>query len=158
MSIRKHPIAYLALFISMGGTAYAASSLPPGSVGTRQLRNGAVTNAKVRVHSLTARALAAGVLPRLHTEALVGPAPTGCSPTGCEAQAGMSVSQNAPCPSGTQVVGGGYSIPQAIATDEVASASGPVSGGWQVTFTFTQTPSAPVSGYGTVTALCASVR
>ena len=37
MSIRKHPVAYLALFIALGGTSYAATQLPTNSVGTDQL-------------------------------------------------------------------------------------------------------------------------
>jgi hypothetical protein len=37
MSIRKHPVAYLALFIALGGTSYAATQLPANSVGTDQL-------------------------------------------------------------------------------------------------------------------------
>lgn len=37
MSIRKHQIAYLALFIALGGTSYAATQTPPNSVGTDQL-------------------------------------------------------------------------------------------------------------------------
>jgi hypothetical protein len=37
-----------ALFVALGGVSYAASgALAPGSVGTRQLRNGAVTPAKL---------------------------------------------------------------------------------------------------------------
>jgi hypothetical protein len=47
-------VAIVALFISMGGGAYAAFSLPRNSVGTAQLRNGAVTAAKLRNHSVTA--------------------------------------------------------------------------------------------------------
>jgi hypothetical protein len=39
--------ASLALFLALGGAAYAASTLPKGSVGTSQLRNGAVTAAKI---------------------------------------------------------------------------------------------------------------
>ena len=34
-------VAYVALFIALGGTGYAAMSLPANSVGTGQLRNGA---------------------------------------------------------------------------------------------------------------------
>ena len=46
-------VAIIALIISMGGTGYAAFTLPRDSVGTKQLKNGAVTAAKVKRHSLT---------------------------------------------------------------------------------------------------------
>jgi hypothetical protein len=65
-------IALLALFVSLGGSAYAAFTLPRNSVGTRQLRNGAVTGAKlqngavtwrqIRGHSLRASDFAFGQL------------------------------------------------------------------------------------------------
>jgi hypothetical protein len=45
--LRRNVIGYLALFVALGGTSYAAFSLPKNSVGTRQLRNGAVTNKKL---------------------------------------------------------------------------------------------------------------
>jgi hypothetical protein len=44
---RQHVVAYLALFIALSGTAYAASSLPRNSVGTNQLRDGAVVAPKL---------------------------------------------------------------------------------------------------------------
>jgi hypothetical protein len=46
-------VAIIALIISMGGTGYAAFTLPNNSVGTKQLKNGSVTAAKVKRHSLT---------------------------------------------------------------------------------------------------------
>src|SRR4051812_40009612 len=56
-------IAALALFVGLGGSAYAVTSLPENSVGTKQLkdsavatkklRNGAVTGLKVADNSLT---------------------------------------------------------------------------------------------------------
>ena len=46
-------VAIIALIVSMGGTGYAAFTLPRNSVGTKQLRKGAVTAAKVKRHSLT---------------------------------------------------------------------------------------------------------
>jgi hypothetical protein len=46
-------VAIIALIVSMGGTGYAAFTLPRNSVGTKQLRNGSVTAAKVKRHSLT---------------------------------------------------------------------------------------------------------
>jgi hypothetical protein len=45
--VRHNLIAYVALFVALGGTTYAATALPAGSVGTRQLRNGAVTPPKL---------------------------------------------------------------------------------------------------------------
>jgi len=44
---KHNVVAYLALFVALGGTSYAAIALPVGSVGTRQLRNEAVTNGKL---------------------------------------------------------------------------------------------------------------
>jgi hypothetical protein len=46
-------VAIIALIVSMGGTGYAAFTLPRNSVGNKQLKNGAVTAAKVKRHSLT---------------------------------------------------------------------------------------------------------
>ena len=37
--VRANAIAYLALFVALGGTSYAAVRLPAGSVGNRQIRN-----------------------------------------------------------------------------------------------------------------------
>lgn len=45
--IRHNAIALLALFVALGGTSYAAFSLPAGSVGTPQLRNHSVTPVKL---------------------------------------------------------------------------------------------------------------
>jgi len=46
--------AFLAISIALGGTAYATSSLPQGSVGTAQLQRGAVTSGKVKNGTLKA--------------------------------------------------------------------------------------------------------
>ncbi|HEX6713133.1 MAG TPA: collagen-like protein [Thermoleophilaceae bacterium] len=54
--------AYAALFIALGGGAYAAS-LPRNSVGTPQLKKNAVTSAKVKNGSLKAADFAKGQLP-----------------------------------------------------------------------------------------------
>jgi hypothetical protein len=51
--IRGNLVGYLALFVALGGTAVAATSLPANSVGTKQLKNGAVTGAKVAKNTLT---------------------------------------------------------------------------------------------------------
>jgi hypothetical protein len=46
-------IALLALFVALGGTTWAATSLPARSVGTAQLKSNAVTGPKVKDRSLT---------------------------------------------------------------------------------------------------------
>ena len=45
--VRNNVVAYLALFIALGGTSYAAFELPAGSVGTAQLRNHSITPEKL---------------------------------------------------------------------------------------------------------------
>jgi len=45
-------VSLVALFVALGGTTYAATSLPANSVGTAQIRNKAVTAAKINSHGL----------------------------------------------------------------------------------------------------------
>ena len=56
-------VAYLALFIALGGSSYAALRLPRNSVGPKQIRSNAVTSPKVKNGSLLSRDFAAGQLP-----------------------------------------------------------------------------------------------
>jgi len=68
----RHHIALLALFIALGGTSYAAVSLPKGSVGNPQIkddavgpgkvRDGAITRAKVRNNAINSAKVADGTL------------------------------------------------------------------------------------------------
>ncbi len=44
--VRQNAVAYLALFVALGGTSYAAINLPKGSVGSSQLRNHSITPGK----------------------------------------------------------------------------------------------------------------
>jgi hypothetical protein len=57
-------VACLALAVSLGGTSYAAVSLPRNSVGTKQLRDNAVTSPKIRDFSLRVWDFKRGQLPR----------------------------------------------------------------------------------------------
>lgn len=47
-------ISLVALFVALGGTTYAATSLPKNSVGTEQLKKNAVTGAKISNGAVTA--------------------------------------------------------------------------------------------------------
>lgn len=71
---RRNAVAYVALFLALGGTSYAALSLPANSVGERQIKaravtaskiaSNAVTSSSVRDGSLRARDFRTGDLPR----------------------------------------------------------------------------------------------
>lgn len=47
-------VSLIALFVALGGTTYAATSLPKNSVGTKQLKKDAVTGAKIKDGAVTA--------------------------------------------------------------------------------------------------------
>ena len=57
-------LALVAALLALAQRGTASSLLPPRSVGTAQLKNGAVTAAKVRAHSLLARDFRRGQLPK----------------------------------------------------------------------------------------------
>jgi hypothetical protein len=52
--LRANIVGYLALFVALGGTSYAAFSLPAGSVGAPQLRDRAITASKLNPASVAA--------------------------------------------------------------------------------------------------------
>jgi hypothetical protein len=45
--LKSNAVAYLALFVALGGTGYAATRLPAGSVGSRALKNHSVSADKL---------------------------------------------------------------------------------------------------------------
>lgn len=107
-------VSTLCLFILLGGGAYAATRLPKNSVGTKQLKNGAVTGAKVKVGSLSASSFKEGQLP-LGTIGPIGPKgePGATHVLTYEGQitvvpGDMSESRAAACPSGEAATGGGF--------------------------------------------------
>jgi hypothetical protein len=57
--VARNGVGYLALFVALGGTSYAAVQLNAGSVGTVHLKANAVTSAKVRNGSLQVADLSA---------------------------------------------------------------------------------------------------
>jgi hypothetical protein len=103
-------VACLALVISLSGTAFAVSTaLPRNSVGTVQLKTGAVNSAKVKNASLRAVDFAPGQIPH----GPQGPAgPAGVSGAQLISGSGVSNStspktQQQDCPSGKRALGGG---------------------------------------------------
>ena len=127
-------VSVIALIVALGGTSYAAVSLPRNSVGAMQVRPNAVTSAKVRDGSLMARDFRAGEIPASAAgpagaagppglRGAVGPAgPAGpAGPTGPAALPKLVYSISEPvqnpafaqtygsvaCDAGTYVVGGG---------------------------------------------------
>lgn len=57
-----HLIALVALFVSLGGVGYAATKLPAGSVGTKQLRAAAVTGPKLAPNAVNSSRIKDGSL------------------------------------------------------------------------------------------------
>ena len=82
--LRDNVIAYLALFIALGGTGWAATNLPAQSVGAAQLRDRSIApvkldpsliNGSVRAWAIVGprgRVLAGGGRPRAHETAIPG--------------------------------------------------------------------------------------
>ena len=124
-------ISCLALAVALGGTSYAAAvALPKGSVGTPQLKNSAVTTAKVKNRTLLRADFAPGQL----QAGPAGPAgPTG--PAGPAGPAGLSglerveattlLNTASPkpvqmaCPAGKRLLGGGARLNGAGASPPV---------------------------------------
>jgi hypothetical protein len=76
--VGRHHIGLLALFIALGGTSYAAVTLPANSVGTKQIKKNAVTSAKIKKNAVTSAKVKNGSLRQADFAA--GSLPTG--PTG----------------------------------------------------------------------------
>lgn len=63
-SLRRQPLAIIALFVALGGTSYAAVNLPRNSVDSKQIARNAVNSAKVKNGSLKAKDFKKGQLPQ----------------------------------------------------------------------------------------------
>lgn len=104
-------MATVAVFIALGGSAYAAAHLKRNSVGTSALRKNAVTSAKVKDGSLLAGDFMAGQLPVGERGPQGAPGATnvvvryGQEAKPKQAEEGES---NARCLSGEAVTGGGF--------------------------------------------------
>jgi hypothetical protein len=80
-------ISLVALFVALGGTTYAATSLPKNSVGTKQIKNNAVTSKKIARGAI-------GLQTVKSSQVNIGP----------DQQNGASAN----CPAGTKALSGGW--------------------------------------------------
>jgi hypothetical protein len=55
-------VSFVALFVALGGVGYAATQLPPGSVGSAQLQNGSVGNWKLKFNAVGTRKIQNGAV------------------------------------------------------------------------------------------------
>jgi hypothetical protein len=168
----------IALLVALGGTSYAAVSLPPNSVGAPQIKNGVVTSSKIRDFSLLARDFRPGQIPR-GARGPVGPAgppgppgPTGpagvatgptTGPTGpggstaavvqvVDATIGAADSGAAlaACPSGQKATGGGAYLDGAVNPSDRILRSAPVASTGGSAFSLLSDGSAATGWYGEV--------
>jgi hypothetical protein len=113
-------LALVALAVALGGTGYAATLLPAGSVGTAQLKNGAVISSKVKNGSLRAADFAPGELPA-GAQGPQGPA----GPAGPHGPAVPTVPQGPKCDSGASGSQGPQGPPGISSLTYVARDFGP---------------------------------
>ena len=147
-------VAFIALFVAIGGSSYAVTRLPAGSVGSKQLKKNAVTGAKVKNRSLTGGrhqgrvAGRRGLGGRRATSATHADAAGGLdkiivrqrSPRGVPAapppdpsrgtSTTMVAGASATCPPGTFVIGGGVGVDDNTNTAVVDSFPQPGGHAW----------------------------
>jgi hypothetical protein len=95
-------MATIAVFLALGGGAYAVTQLPKNSVGTKQIKNSAVNSAKVKDHALLAKDFKAGQLPSGPRGAQGLPGQTG--PPGPTTSASASSGTDFPVPQSNTII------------------------------------------------------
>ena len=155
-------VAFIALFMAIGGGSWAlAASLPSKSVGSKQLRrgavrnanlaNGAVTGAKVKDRSLTARDINVGSLQGVGSAASAASATNAAHANAAAAldkvtyvrvQGAVAAAPSdlvhatgaasAACPSGMFAVGGGVGVTDSANTSVIDSFPEPGGQAWTV--------------------------
>jgi hypothetical protein len=141
-------VALVALVLALGGTSYAAVTLPRNSVGDRQIRAGAVRSSEVKNRSLRAADLSLSA--RRFLRGQRGPAgppgPPGAAGTGTGAAAlaltyvtapgtvtfGNVTGAAAECPAGRRVTGGGARVDSGTDVSVRESYPSPNNTGWTV--------------------------
>ena len=148
--MRQNVVAYLALFVALGGTSYAAIRLPANSVGASQIKTNAVRSVDVKNSSLLAADFRAGQLaagPRGATGLQGAPGRNGTNGTngtnGAQGTFGNVEARNAAyttgpvvtasCETGEVAVGGGVETNQQawVRVSKPTPGEGAAPTGWQ---------------------------
>jgi hypothetical protein len=83
-------VSFVALLVSLGGTGYAATQLPKGSVGTKQIKTNGVRAAEVKTGAIRSAEIRDGS---------IGPSDLAAGVVGASAGA-----PGAPCPAGAPAI------------------------------------------------------
>lgn len=87
--VRHNVVAYLALFVALTGTTYAAVQIPKGSVGSGSVRNHALRGVDVRNDALTGTQVSEGTLDCEAIPDCIGGGPAGpAGPQGAQGDVG----------------------------------------------------------------------
>jgi hypothetical protein len=114
--LRANVVAYLALFVALGGSSYAAVRLAPGSVTARAIAAGAVTHSKLARASVDATNIVNGSLtssvfkPGALAQALDHGSPSTAGAVGLEGPQGAAGAPGAVGQPGPQGTPGGASV------------------------------------------------
>jgi hypothetical protein len=121
-------ISLVALFVALGGTTYAATSLPKNSVGPKQLKKNAVTAAKIKNGAVTAA--------KINPTGLTVPSARHATTADTATDAGHAATAGTASPSGGAggVLAGSYPNPsfaEPEAWHEIGASGEPAfAGGW----------------------------
>jgi hypothetical protein len=132
--LRRNTIAYLALFAALSGGAYAATTLPPNSVGTVQVKNHSLLTVDFKPGQIPAGKRGPkgppGQFDASDVATAQAPFTSLCGQSGGSCAVATS---NATCPSGSVAVGGGWIPDPNNPVIGTVVLSAPISGGtWGV--------------------------
>jgi hypothetical protein len=150
-------VAFIALFVALGGSVYAASKIngkqiKPKSIPANRIKPGSITGTQVKKQSLTGTQVVGSSLTGVSASALASVqyvASTVALPNGFGSQGTTAI---AGCPAGTKAIAGGATVSEE--KEAFVNDSGPTAdrNGWTATG-FSQLSSVTM----TVTAVCTAV-